>query len=81
MDRNGRGLAVGVPELFVRTFLSNFFEAQFSKNANNLSGRKNGNGSHDIQGPIVTVCVPMNSESRFGSPSSMSISTTSLRFL
>ena len=68
--------AVRMPELAMGAALADLHESQAFKNSNSLSGFQYREEAH---GYTVTACVPMNSASSFGSPSSRSIWITSWR--
>jgi hypothetical protein len=71
MIRDGRLATVRMSKLSMRTALPNLFEAESFENPHNFARLENRKPSHIIY--TVTVCVPINSASNFGSPSSNSI--------
>jgi hypothetical protein len=68
---------LGMAVLDVRAALSHGDETEAFQKAANFSGFKNGNGTHDQA--TATFCVPTNSASSCGSPSSSSMAITSRR--
>src|SRR5580704_19320087 len=72
-----RSATVSMPELAMRTALSHFDEAESFQNSNDIARLEDWNVAH---APVATDCVPTNSASSFGSPSSNSISITSRKF-
>ncbi len=77
VQRNGRSASISMAVLNVRAALANGGKAETFKNAADLSRFKNGNGTHNQA--TATFCVPINSASSFGSPSSSSMEMTSRR--
>ena len=78
MEWNCGRTAVRVTVLPVRAALSNFDEPEAFQNPGDLTGFEDREVAHSYA--TLTVCVPMNSPSSLGSPSSRSIATTSSRF-
>lgn len=70
--------AVLMAELLVRFALPDLSEPEFLQNLNHFAWLERRN--FDQRYLTARTCVPMNSPSSCGSPSSRSISTTSLRF-
>ena len=77
MKRHSRAPAIGMPILFVGTSLAYFDEAGIAQDCRYLTWLQNWRCCHDSQ--TRTLCVPTNSASNSGSPSSSSISMTSRR--
>lgn len=72
---NGGASAIGMPVLDVRATLSNGDETLAFQKAANFRGFENRERTHDQA--TATFCVPTNSASSLGSPSSRSIEMTS----
>ena len=70
-----RASPVRVPVLFVRPALSDFRKAEPIEYSGNFAGTEYRNAAHDYA--TTTLCVPTNSASNSGSPSSRSMDTTS----
>lgn len=75
MKGHGRTAAVRVPKLSVRTPWPDFGKPSFPRSATTSRGVRT--GSFATAYATSTVCVPTNTLSSRGSPSSSSISTTS----
>ena len=76
---DGRATTVSMTKLFVRAALAHLDEAEGFQYRNDLTRAKRRNATHERYA-TSSVCVPTNSASRVGSPSSRSMSTTSRRF-
>src|SRR5205823_5439463 len=74
---NGGAASVGMAILDVRTALAHIVETQPFEQATNFDGFKDGNRTHTQA--TAMLCVPTNSASNFGSPSSSSMAITSRR--
>lgn len=78
VDRNCRAPTIRVTVLNMRTALANFYKTKSFKQSANFRGLENGKRTHGQA--TATFCVPMNSATSRGSPSSSSIEITSRRF-
>lgn len=78
MEWEGRAATVRMPELLVRTTLPDLRETVRFQQGDDFSRLEDGDASH--RQATWMVRTSMNSDSRFGSPSSRSISMTSRRF-
>lgn len=68
MERHGGRTAIGMTKLLVRASLSAFFESEPLQTSNNLRGLQNREST--MRYATATSCVPTNSASNAGSPSS-----------
>ena len=78
VEWDGRSATVRMPELLVRTTLPDLRETVRFQQGDNFPRLEDGDASH--RQATWMVRTSMNSDSRFGSPSSRSISMTSRRF-
>ena len=78
MERDCRSPTVGMTKLLVGTPLPDFDETKTLEDGDNFFRLEYRQGTHNYT--TMTLCVPTNSVSNFGSPSSRSISMTSFRF-
>src|SRR5438034_5423172 len=79
MERNSCESTIWMPVLLVRPALPNFNKAESFQDRSNFAWFKDGIFSH--RQPTMTVCVPTNSASKSGSPSSSNIPITSRRLV
>ena len=77
VQRHRRAASVCVAVLNVRTALAHGGETQHLQQPANFAGFEDRDVSH--RQATATLCVPTNSASSFGSPSSSSMATTSRR--
>jgi hypothetical protein len=75
MERHGSASSIGMAELLVRASLTHFLETKFFQNPGDLQGLQYRIFRHGQE--TITICVPINSASMDGGPSSSSISITS----
>jgi hypothetical protein len=77
--RDRRNATIRMAVLAVQTTLADLNEVETDKNGGDFPWLQNGNIAHHVYATF-TVCVPTNSPSSLGAPSSSSMATTSSRF-